>query len=384
MKKQVELNQTEGTVYIKRNGEKQKVEARAPENEEDLEKDLVVPIKDGDTIITGEDSYAIDISDENTDHYTYVSLFPNSKAKLNIKGATITKVTLMDGLFRVRTYGPISLPLAEIEYLVDSDHFFWIHVKDEEKVSVALVSGYAEITHKDLGKSTKIMMNQQVTLTPSSISEKPEEVDQKLKDAYKKQRDFESNYWAMTEGMSKQFEEGYVEMMQKNVVQLEKDIKELEEEGEIVPKMLRTQLKQFKRELRKAKQEVKENREYRKQKKEAEKEATEFQKKFEKREAKFAQDLENMAQEVSKDDRSQESQGGGEELTDLEKQIQAAGSDTDTSEATPSENEDLSELEKQIQAAGEGTQTDESETSEEEGEEDEDLSELEKKIRDAG
>lgn len=383
MKKRVELNQTEGTVYIKSNGEKRKVEARAPQNEEDLEKELTVPIKDGDTIITEQDSYAIDISDENTAHYTYVSLFPNSKAKLDITGATINKVTLMDGLFRVRTYNPISLPLAEIHYLVESDHFFWIEVKDGEKVSIALVSGYAEITHKELGKSTKIQMNQQVTLTPSSISEQPQEVDQKFKDGYKKQRDFESNYWAMTEGMGEKIEEGYVEMMQNNIVELEKDIRELEEEGEIVPQMLRTQLKQFKRELKKAKQEIKENREYRKQKKQDQKEATEFQKKFAEREAKFAEDLDKMAQEVSTEGGAPESTGGDGELTDLEKKIQAAGADTESSEASSSGDEGLTDLEKQIQAAGNDIQSEESESSDGD-EEEEELSELEKKIRDAG
>lgn len=384
MKKEVVLKQTIGNVFIQSNGKKRKVETVPPKNVEEIDDYKEIPIKDGDVIITEKNSYAIDIGDKNTSHYTYVSLFPNSKVKLNIKGATITKVILMNGLFRVHTYGPIEMPLAEIDYLVESDHFFWIHVKKGERVSIAIVSGYAEISHKQLDKSVKIQMNQQVTLTPSSMSDEPEEVDQKFKDAYKKQREFESNYWAFTDDMSEQIEGGYVEFMQNHIVELEKQIKEIEEEGDFVPKMLRTQLEQAKRELKKAKQEIKENKAYRKQKKKAEKEATEFQKKFDEKQAQFDKELNQMAQEVSTKEQSSENQGG-EEMSELDKQIQSAGSELDASGSKTSETSDedeISDLEKQIQAAGDELNSGNSESTD--GEEEEELTELEKKIRDAG
>jgi len=384
----VKLYQTSGDVFVKSNGEKRQVKAEVPEEIDDIDTlvDLygenTIPINNGDVIVTGAESYAINIQDENDPDYTAVSLFPNSKAKVSVKGKEITEVELYNGLFRVETKNPIHLPLAEIEYLDDSTHFFYIDVNDSQ-VSISLVSGHAEISHSELGDKVKIQMKQQATLTPDSI-EGPLEVDQKFKDAYKKQREFESRFYDLYDDASLIQQKAYISNMEENIAEVKQDIREIKEEGDEPPAQLVTGLHQMEREVKKAKINLREELERKTQEKEKQKEVSEFQKKFNEREEKFAKELEQMSKEVSS---KTSASGKGAEMTDLEKKIQAAGKDLDSgTQDIPSEggSEDgMTDLEKKIQAAGEELDSAEASTSKSEDNAD-GLTDLEKKIQAAG
>lgn len=380
----VKLYQTSGDVFVNSDGEKRKVKAEVPEKIDDIETlvDLygknTIPIKNNDVIITEQDSYAINIQDENDPDYTVVSLFPNSKAKVSVKGREITEVNLDDGLFRVETKNPIHLPLAEIEYLDDSTHFFYIEVQNNQ-VSISLVSGHAEITHKDLGEKVKLQMKEQATLTPDSI-EGPLEVDQKFKDAYKKQREFESRFYDLYDDASLIQQKAYISNMEENIGEVKQEIREIKEEGDDPPAQMVTGLHQMEREIKKAKRELQKNLERKTKEKEKQKEVLEFQKKFRKREEKFAKELEQMSQEISSETAPAKD---STEMTDLEKKIQGAGSGIQEESTESSSSYEMSDLEKKIQAAGEDLDSARGSTSESEGS-DAELTDLEKKIQAAG
>ena len=380
----VKLYQTSGDVIVKSNEKKRKVKAEVPEAIEDIESlvDLygenTIPINDSDVIITEADSYAINIQDENDPDYTAVSLFPNSKAKVSVNGKEITDVELYNGLFRIETKNPIHLPLAEIEYLDDSTHFFYIDVKDSQ-VSISLVSGHAEITHSESGKKVKLQMKEQATLTPDGI-EGPLEVEQKFKDAYKKQREFESRFYDLYDDASLIQQKAYISNMEENIAETKQEIREIKEEGGQPPAQMVTGLHQMEREVKKTKRGLREELEKKSQKKEKQKEVSEFQKKFNKREEKFAKELEQMSKEVST---KTSTSGKATEMTDLEKKIQAAGSDIQKTSTDSGSSDEMSDLEKKIQAAGEELDSAGASTSES-GDSDDDLTDLEKKIQAAG
>jgi len=384
----VKLYQTSGDVFVKSNGEKRKVKAEVPETIEDVDTlvDLygknTIPIKNNDVIITEQDSYAINIQDENDPDYTVVSLFPNSKAKVSVKGKQITEVNLDNGLFRVETKNPIHLPLAEIEYLDDSTYFFYIEVKDNQ-VSISLVSGHAETTHKELGEKVKLQMKEQATLTPDSI-EGPLEVDQKFKDAYKKQREFESKFYDLFDDASLIQQKAYISNMEENIAEVKQEIREIKEEGDDPPAQMVTGLHQMEREVKKAKRELRKNLERKTREKEKQKKVSEFQKKFRKQEEKFAKELEQMSKEVSSETAPA---GDSVEMTELEKQIQAAGqglpSEMQSSTKEGESADEMTDLERKIQAAGEELDS-EAKGAPKSGEDDDELTDLEKKIQAAG
>lgn len=149
----------------------------------------------------------------------------------------------MHGLFRVETKNPIHVPLATINYLDDVTHFFFIEVK-EENVAVSLVSGHAEITHKNLDKSVKIQMKEQATVKPSSI-EGPLEVEQKFKDAYTKQREFESKISNLYDDAALLQQKAHISEMEDQLAEFKQDIRELEKEGP-VPAQMKMGLKRLK------------------------------------------------------------------------------------------------------------------------------------------
>ncbi|TXT59177.1 MAG: hypothetical protein BAJALOKI2v1_240005 [Promethearchaeota archaeon] len=384
----VKLYQTHGKVFIKSNGEKQKVEANIPKNLESLDSlanlygENTVPVKDGDIIITQENSYAINVQDENDPDYTTISLFPNSKGKLEIQGKEIKKVILMNGLFRVETKNPIELPLANISYLDDSTQFFYIEVTPEE-VSISLVSGQAEISHKNLARKVQIQMKEEVILRPSSI-DGPIEVEKKFKDAYKKQREFEANFFNLFNDASFIQQKTYIADMEKQISRLKKDIKEIENEGGSAPTQMKIGVQQLEKQLKGAKKKFKEEIKKKTQKKEKEKELSQFEKEFEARERKFEKELENMARGVSLGAKSSKID---KNMSDLEKKIQRMSkelkSENQTAENENNSENGLSQLEKKIQAAGDELKSEGTESSNQDGSND-GLSELEEKIQAAG
>jgi myosin heavy subunit len=386
----VKLHITSGDIFVQSNGKKKKVEAKIPDSLDSLKtlEDLfgpnTVPIHNNDIIITEEDSYAINIQDENDPDYTVVSLFPNSKAKLRISDKQITEVELMNGLFRVETKNPIRLPLAKIEYIDDSTQIFFIEVK-ENKVSVSIVSGYSRIQHEELNDKAEIQMQEQVNLTPSSI-EGPMDVDQKLKNAYKKQREFEAKFYGLFEDASILQQKVFIADMEKSITEYKQDIRELEEDGGSAPTQMKIGLQQLKKQLKDAKQEFREELSKRSQKEKKEKEQSEFQKKFEAREKKFQEDLAKMSQELSSSSEASSSKSD-EEKTELEKKIQAAGEELEDLDAPSADiegsDEEMTELEKKIQAAGEELEDLDAPSADIEGS-DEEMTELEKKIQAAG
>jgi len=379
----VRLKQTAGNVFIQSNGEKKKVEAKIPDELEDLDTlaelygSNTVPIHDGDMIITEKDSYAINIQDENDPDYTALSLFPNSKARVSIRGKEITEVELMKGLFRVETKNPIQFPLAEIRYLDDATQILYIEVKDEE-VSISLVASQVEVAHEKSDKKVRLQMKEQATLTPSDI-EGPLEVDQKFKDAYKIQRKFEAKLFDLHEDASFLQQKAMIIEIERTIEDNKQDIKEIQEEGGNIPKQMIIGVEQLERQLAQAKKEYNEELERRRKAPEKEEELAEFEKKFAARQKKFQEELDAMAQEISSRETMSQSEG---ELTELEKRIQAAGKElkTNSSEGGGSEDDGLTELEKKIQAAGKELETNSSEGG---GSEDDGLTELERKIRDA-
>jgi hypothetical protein len=383
----VKLYQTQGNVFVKSNGEKQKVEAKVPESIDDLDTlvnlygENTIPITNNDIIITGENSYAINIQDENDPDYTSISLFPNSKAKVNVKGKEITEMELMNGLFRVETKNPIHLPLANINYLDDSTHFFYIEVQ-EGKVSISLVSGHAEIVHEELGENVKIEMKEQAILTPSNIRG-PLEVEQKFKDAYKKQREFESKFNNLYDDASFIQQKIFISDMEKQIAQFKKDIAQLEQEGGSAPAQMKMGLQQLERQLKDAKKEFKEEIKRKSKKPEKQKELSEFERKFQARERKFDKELEKMAKGVSNKGKISQK---NEEMTELERKIQAEAEKLESPKQGKSEDineEGMTELEKKIQAAGEEIKSG-GESNSGEISSDGELTELEKKIQAAG
>lgn len=380
----VKLNQTAGKVFVKSDGKRKKVEAKIPETLDNLEtlEELygsnTVPIHDDDVIITEEDSYAINIQDKNDPDYTILSLFPNSKAKVSIKGKEITEIKLIEGLFRVETKNKILLPLARINYLDNSTHFFYIEVKDD-KVSISLVSGHAEIIHEQLDEKVQIQMKEQTTLTPTSI-EGPMKVDQKFKDAYKIQRDFESKFIDLYEDASILQQKALITEMKKTIQENKQDIKEIREEGGDVPKGMMIGVDKLEIQLKQMQKEFKENLKRKREAPKKAKEVAEFEKKFAAREKKFQEELEAMSHEISPKDNLVQS---GEELTDLEQKIQAASNELLQGSSNKSSSDDggMTDLEKRIQAAGKELEL---RSPDEEESDEEEMTDLEKKIQAAG
>ncbi len=367
----VKLYQTHGNVFIKSNGKKQQVEAKIPESLDDLDTLVnlygknAISIRNNDIIITGNESYAINIKDKNDPDYTSISLFPNSKVKVNVKGKEITEIELMNGLSRVETKNPIHLPLANINYLDDSTHFFYIEVQDG-KVSISLVSGHAEIVHKELGEKVQIQMKEQVTLTPSNIKG-PLEVEQKFKDAYKKQREFESKFYDLYDDASLIQQKFFISDMEKQISQFKNGIAEIEQEGGSAPAQMKMGLQQLEKQLKDAKKELKEELKRKSKEPEKKKELSEFKREFQARERKFTKDLDKMAKEISNETKSSQK---SEEMTELEKKIQAAGEELKSGEKDLSDennsDDEMTELDKKIQAAGEELKSEEEKSSKEE------------------
>ena len=222
-------------------------------------------------------------------------------------------------------------------------------------------------------------MKEQATLTPSSI-EGPKDVDQKFKDAYKTQRKFEAKFIDLHEDASFLQQKAMIAEIEKTIEDNKQDIKEIREEGGNVPKQMIIGVDQLERHLAQAKKEYNEELERRRGAPERERELAEFEKKFAAREKKFQEELDAMSQEISSEGMAGQPDEG---MTELEKQIQAAGEglETGSSDEGSSDDEDMTELEKKIQAAGEGLETG---SSDEGGSDDEDMTELEKKIQAAG
>jgi hypothetical protein len=352
----VKLYITSGEVFKKSNGKERKISAEIPESLDSIESlaelygENAVPINHKDIIITKENSYAINIQDSNDPDYTAVSLFPASKVQLSIKDKEITQIDLKKGLVRVETKNPINLPFVNIEHEGNTTQFFYINVQ-ENKVSISLVSGQAEIIHEKLSDKCHIEMKEQVNATPSKL-EGPIEVEQKFKDAYKTQWNFEAKFNTLFDDASFLQQKAYIADMGKNISELEKDIEEIEEEGGQAPAQMKIGLKKLKQELKKAKKEFHQYIEEKKSKKKKEKEISEFQKKFEQKEKKFEKELNQMSQEISSEEKTNEDK---KELSDLEKKIQKAGKELENKDYIDSEGEDsqedLSDLEKKIKTA---------------------------------
>lgn len=356
----VKLYITSGDVFIKSNGEKKKVSAEIPDKLDSIESlanlygENAVPIRDKDIIITHDNSYAINIQDSNDPNYTALSLFPNSKAQLRINDKEITQIDLINGLFRVETKNPILLPLVQIKHKGDATQFFYIEVR-ESKVSVSLVSGQAEISHKKLDEMIQIAMKEQVNATISKMKG-PIEVKEKFKDAYRTQWDFEAKFNTFFEDASFLQQKAYIKDMKKNISDLKNDIQEIENEGGNAPTQMKIGLKKMERELKKAKKEFRENLQDEKEKKKKEKELSKFQKKFNQREEQFEKELEQMSQEISSGEKSNKKDK--EEISELEKQIQQAGKDLNIKNENTSDDsvndDEVSDLEKKIKAMAEG------------------------------
>lgn len=186
----VNIEQTIGDVYITSKDKKRKVEAYYSESLQEGRK--LVPLKDGDLIMTDNNSYVLEISDENTaKNITYITIFPCSEIIIGIKGKAITKIQILKGLIRIDTGSTIDIPYATIRYTHEKG-MLWIDIKDDV-VSIASEALPVEIIHKKLNKKVEIMFRHQATIKVNSIS-KPEPLDQKFKDAYKLRGQYVNKY----------------------------------------------------------------------------------------------------------------------------------------------------------------------------------------------
>ncbi len=174
---EVRISYTIGNVSIKRGDTKRNIEA--------IPFKKSIPLKDRDNIATGPRSYVIDLSDKPgyTQTGTMITVFPNSKFALGIKGNLITTVELVNGLFRIATEKGVITPTAELRF-PQGTNTFWIYVAKDGAVVVASEAVPMEVVHKKTIKGAVIGFQQQVTVTEEDILE-PCAVDQRFKEAHK-------------------------------------------------------------------------------------------------------------------------------------------------------------------------------------------------------
>jgi hypothetical protein len=172
----VTISYTIGDVSLARGGKKTRIEA-VPFKKS-------VKLKDGDRIITGAASYAVDITDQPgpRENGTWMSIFPNSEVILGIKGSVITRLKLIIGLFKISTgrNDYIVTPTAELR----NAGSFWVDVSKDGAVVVASEAAPMEVVHKKTKKGVVINPKQQITVAQEDILE-PCGVDQRFKEAHK-------------------------------------------------------------------------------------------------------------------------------------------------------------------------------------------------------
>ncbi len=335
----VTLQDTIQDVYVISSGKKRKVEARTPKT---------VSLYDGDEIITGKNSYVINLSDSSLSGVTTLSMAPNSHIKLKIKGKrNIDTTTVKKGLCQLMTPSKIDLDWVKLNYLMDADFIGWIE-KSKDKMNIAQKSGYTKITHKKTGKSVELKPDQQITVDSNNISKEIQDIDKKYFDFFKKYQEVSQKSYDLYEKLSSTFGNEFVKIMEKNIKETEEYIKEVKADGRST-KALKAQLAIMKKELINAKEENKKNKENQTKKQIKRKEASEFQKKFDKQQKKFEKDLANMSKEIENQSFKEGSSDDGV-FSDLDKKIQSLNSGIEEESEDETDNS-FSDLEKKIQNA---------------------------------
>lgn len=211
---EVKVSYTIGEVHLIRNGSDKKIEAIPLGNNSKW-----IRLKDGDRITTGAQSYVVEIIDNPgpNQNGSVITIFPNSVLVLEIKGALITKMELISGLFRIATGKEVITPTAELK--IDISNVFWTDVAKDGSVTVASEAAPMEVTHKKSKRSFAVNSKQQVIVTQEDISE-PCVVDERFKEAYK--------IWEMLEQSKAKFL--YGDMLERNVPQKLQKLTKLVEE----------------------------------------------------------------------------------------------------------------------------------------------------------
>ncbi len=376
----VNLADTIGKVYIISNGKKRQVQAKIPETVDEVVEPEAAPISDGDKVLTGQDSYVIDISDSNPSGVTKIILAPESEIELHITGKqSIRTITPHNGMCLVMGHPDLHLPYVNVSYESDVDFFGWIEKKGSKTV-LAQKAGYLKLTHKKTGKAITFRGTKQVSISKKGFSKVKEELDSRFYDLYQKFDEVKQKEYALYEDLGQKFEDQFIIEMKRHIKETREEIKKVEAEGGSVV-FLKTELAKMQKMLQDAIRDKRKNEEYRAKKAQKSKEAKEFQKKFDKRRTKFQQELDKMAGEVD----SFESGKGvksdsGEDMTDLEKKIAGldTGSDAEKAENTPTnQGSELSDLEKKIAGMDAGTSDTQEQSSEDNNQ---GMTELEKKI----